>query len=311
MWIVRLALRQPYTCVAATVLTVLLRPAVARAEAPKLTVVHQPMICTGLAARQPFEAWFYFDKSSDPIVPGYAVPAGATFRFTFSDDFTPRAGHLPEAVPLHGWPQGAISAKFTIQTNDNDPRTVVLHLDQPVVPQPPERPGLKAIHLRATVNNPSEPGDYPITIQFANAGALSGAAVAIAHITSRPEPNVAAYNQLHDGRNEDWQRVKVGSEASLPLDFLVTLPDEARANITVSPTPKAGLRILCDGKPIGSITTEGVPMTLMPHAFGPGFSRLGIIELRARAGATPGIAQVIASLAAGTRLVIHLVVEQP
>lgn len=49
--------------------------ATARADAPAVTVEHQPMVSTGLAASQPFEAWFVFDKSSDPRVPGYAIPA--------------------------------------------------------------------------------------------------------------------------------------------------------------------------------------------------------------------------------------------
>lgn len=56
----------------------------ARAEAPNTTVAYQPMVSTGLAARHPFEARFVLDKSSDPAVPGYAIPAGTSIRFTFS-----------------------------------------------------------------------------------------------------------------------------------------------------------------------------------------------------------------------------------
>ena len=122
---------------------------------------------------------------------------------------------------------------------------------------------------------------------------------------------MAAYNQLHQGKDEDWQHVKPGSEAMLPIDFLVTLPDKARSSIALAPAAEGGLRILCDGKPIGSITVKGIPVTLTPQAFGPGFSRLGIVEVRAKANMTPGIAEIVAALDGGPRYVINLVVEQP
>jgi hypothetical protein len=47
------------------------------------------MVSTGLAASQPFEAWFAFDKSSDPRILGYAVPAGTTIRLVLPRPFTP------------------------------------------------------------------------------------------------------------------------------------------------------------------------------------------------------------------------------
>jgi len=51
-------------------------------------------------------------------------------------------------------------------------------------------------------------------------------------------------------------------------------------------------------------------VTLTPQAFGPGFSRLGIVEVHARAGMTPGTAQIIAALKGGTRFTVHLIVER-
>ena len=110
----------------------------------------------------------------------------------------------------------------------------------------------------------------------------------MAHITPKPRPNVAAYNQLHQSNDEDWQRVKPGAEAPLPIDFLVTLPDEARSSITLTPASGSRLRILSDGKPIGSITTKGVPIVLFSQTFGPGFARLGIVEVRSRCRQSPG-----------------------
>jgi hypothetical protein len=282
----------------------------ALAGAPSVTVGYQPMVSTGLAAKQPFEAWFVFDKSPDPRVPGYAVPAGATVRFTFPKEFTPLMGkpHL-EAALLHGWPHGAIQVPFTITQDEAEPRSVVVRINQAISSGPPERPGLKAIHIRTGELNPASPGDYPVTVQFIDAGPMSGTTNAIARITDKPLPNVAAYNQLHQSRNADWQRVKAGAEAALPIDFLVNLPDESRSSITLAPAGDGAISILGDGKRIGSITTRGVPVTLRPQTFGPGFARLGIIEVHAKAGSQPGAAEIIASLDGGTQYKINLIVE--
>ena len=280
----------------------------ARATAPHATVAYQVMVSTGLAARHPFEAWFVLDKLSDPTVPGYSIPAGATIRFTFPKAFTPGRGPL-ESVMLTGWAQGSIPAKFTVAVDKRNPRAVVIHFDEGIEAGPPERPGLKAIHLRTGLINPAKAGDYPVTIRFIDAGLLSGTTKAIAQITARPVPNIAAYNQLHQGEDEDWQRVKIGADAPLPIDFLVTLPDKPRSVVSVTPAADGGMTILSDGNPVGSITTEGVPVTITPRAFGPGFARLGIIEVHVAAGMAPGIARIIASLDGGTRYDIHVVVE--
>jgi len=288
-------------------LPVALSAAPVMAGPPSTTVAYQVMVSTGLAAHRPFEAWFDLDKSTDPRVAGYAVPAGTTIRFTFPEAFKPKPGFLG-VVMLTGWSQGSIPAQFTFAMDKNDPRTVVVHFDGPIEAQPPEQPGLKAIHLRTSLINPRA-GDYPVKLQFVDAGPLSGTATAIAHITPRPVPNVAAYNQLHQSKDEDWQRVKAGSEAPLPIDFLVTLPNKPRSVLSLKPAGQGAMTILSDGKPIGSIMTDGVPVTLTPQAFGPGYSRLGIVEVHAKAGMTPGTAQIIAALKGGTRYDIHLVVE--
>jgi hypothetical protein len=282
----------------------------ADAGAPPVTVTYQPMVSTGLAANQPFEAWFVFDKSSDPTVPGDAVPAGTTVRFTFPKEFTPLAGnpHLEGAL-LYGWPHGAIPVPFSVTQDKTDPRVVVVRIDQAISIGPPERPGLKAIHVRTGELNPTLPGDYPITIQFIDAGPLSGTTNAVAHITEKPVPNVAAYNQLHQSRDEDWQHTKPGMEAPLPIDFLVTLPEKPRSTISLTPTGDGTLSILSDGKPIGSIRSQGVPVTLTPESFGPGYSRVGIIRVHAKAGSQTGTAEIIAALDGGTQYKINLIVD--
>jgi hypothetical protein len=308
--IVRLALVGPAAVVAIVLLLFASTFVPALAGAPSVTVGYQPMVSTGLAAKQLFEAWFVFDKSPDPTVPGYAVPPGATVRFTFPKEFTPLMGkpHL-EAALLHGWPHGAIQVPFTITQDEAEPRTVVVRIDQAIAIGPPERPGLKAIHVRTGELNPASPGDYPIAVQFIDAGPMSGTTSAIAHITDKPVPNVAAYNQLHQSRNADWQRVKAGAEAALPIDFLVNLPNESRSSIILAPAGDGAINILGDGKRIGSITTRGAPVTLRPQTFGPGFARLGIIEVHAKAGSQPGTAEIIASLDGGTQYTINLIVE--
>jgi hypothetical protein len=57
-----------------------------------VSVAYQPMTATGLAAEHPFDAWFVLDKSADPSVPGYEVPAGATIRVTFPKQSLPSRG---------------------------------------------------------------------------------------------------------------------------------------------------------------------------------------------------------------------------
>jgi hypothetical protein len=87
-------------------------------------------------------------------------------------------------------------------------------------------------------------GDCPVTIKISNAGESSGTMEAVAHITPRSVPNVAAYNQLHEGRNEEWQHVKMGQTAPLPIDLLITLPDKARSFIALRPSARGNLEIL-------------------------------------------------------------------
>lgn len=73
------------------------------AASPGATIEYQPMTSDGLAAGSPFEAWVVFNISSNPSIPGLALPAGATFRFTFPQAFTPQSSNHPQAVLLYGW----------------------------------------------------------------------------------------------------------------------------------------------------------------------------------------------------------------
>lgn len=281
----------------------------AQAAAPATTVIYQPMVSTGLAAHEPFEAWFAFDKSSDPIVPGYAVPAGATIHFVFPHQFTPKKGLFLGTVMLQGWTQAPIHVKFAASGDPNNPRALTIKLEKPIGVAPPDAPGLKDIHLRVPVLNPAKAGDYPIRITFTNAGALSGTTTAVAHITPKPVPNVAADNDLTGGKDSNWQHVKAGQEAALPIDFLVTLPGVPRSVIALKPLADGNLSILSDRKPIGSVKAQGVPVTMLPVTFGPGKARLGIIRLHVKAGDKPGNAEIIASLNHGTHYKINLVVD--
>lgn len=271
------------------------------------TIEYQPMTSEGLAAGHPFEAWVIFDTSSNPTEPGLDLPAGATLRFTFPQAFTPQPDSPPQAVLLHGWSQGPVAVPFTVGLDPKDPHSIVLKLTAALPSGPPERPGLKAIHLRWGPLNPTQAGDYPIAIQLSDAGGLSGTLQAISHITSKPVPNVAAYNQLHESRNEDWQHVKIGQTAPLPIDLLVTLPGQARSFISLRPTAEGNLQILSDGTPIGMVTRNGV--TLKPESFGPGFARLGIVRFYVTGGPVAGLAEIDAQLQGGPRYTLHVVVE--
>ena len=279
------------------------------ASPPRATIEYQPMTSQGLAAGYPFEAWVVFDKSSNPAEPGYALPAGATFRFTFPQAFTPKPDIHPESVLLYDWPQKAAPVPFTVGLDSKDPRAIVLKLKEAFPVGPAERPGLKAIHLRWGPLNPMQEGNYPITIEISDAGELSGTTQAIAHITSTPVPVVAAYNQLHEGRNEDWQHVKTGQTAPLPLDLLITLPDKARSSMELRVVIGGNLEVLSDGVAIGTITRRGVPVTLKQESFGPGFARLGIVRFYVTGGSVAGIAEIDAQLQGGPRYTFHILVE--
>jgi hypothetical protein len=292
-----------------TALAFLVLATTTMASPPKATIEYQPMTSQGLAAGYPFEAWVVFDKSSNPAEPGYALAAGATFRFTFPQAFIPQPSSHPQAVLLHGWSQGPIPVPFTVGLDPQDPRTIVLRLSADLSAGPPERPGLKAIHLRWGPLNPAQAGDYPISISLSDAGGLSGTTQAIAHITPKPVPNVAAYNELHQSRNEDWQHIKADQTAPLPIDLLVTLPDKARSFVSLRPAADGNLEILSDGVPIGTIARRGVPVTLKPESFGPGSARLGIIRFYVTGGSVPGLAEIDAQLQGGPRYTFHVLVE--
>ena len=279
------------------------------AETPSFSVFYQPMVSTGLAAGHPHESWFVFDKWSNPNVPGHAIPANAQIKFTFPENFTPEKGHPLNSVMLYGWSQKPIPVKFTTEEDPANPRVVVIKFDQAISVGNADAPGLKAIHLRTGILNPSTPGDHPIAVEFVDAGMLTGKTTAVAKITPKPVPNVASYNSLHDSRNENWQRIKSGQEAPLPIDFLVTLPDLPRSFVSLKLNPDGNLTILSDGKPIGSVVAKGVPVTLRPEPFGPGQARLGIIRVHVKAGDTAGMAEIIASLDGGTQYTINAVVE--
>jgi hypothetical protein len=281
----------------------------AMATLPKAAIEYQPMSSDGLAAGLPFESWVVFDISPIPAVPGLALPAGATFRFIFPGDFSPQSDQPPKAVLLHNWPQKPIMIPFSVKLDPSDPRIIVLKLDAPIPVEPPERPGLKSIHLQWGPLNPKASGDYPIKVELSDASEFSGAVEAVARITPRPVPNIAAYNQLHQGQNENWQHIKVGQTAPMPIDLLITLPDANRCFMTLRPKEGGDLDILSDGKPIGTITRKGVPVSLKPEPFGPGFARLGIVRYHVIAGAEPGNAEIVANLQNGTSYTITVVVE--
>ena len=279
------------------------------AHAVSASVAYQPMVSTGLAAGQRFEAWIVLDKSLEPTKLGYAVPSGATMRFKFPKSFKPLPDVKPEAVFLYGWPQKAIPVKFDVALDPQDPRTIVITVLQPLEAGPPDKPGLKAIHLRTGEVNPSREGKYPIEVQFTNAGELSGATTAIAPITKAPVPNIAAYNQLHEGRNEDWQQVNRAETALLPIDLLVTLPGQSRSSVSLHSRSDGSLEILSDERLIGVIAASGVPLTLKPENFGPGFSRLGVVRFQVTAGTASGTAEITAQLTGGPTYTLHLIVE--
>jgi hypothetical protein len=68
---------------------------------------------------------------------------------------------------------------------------------------------------------------------------------------------VAAYNQPHNERDENWQHVNMGYSASLPIDLLVALSDKYRYSMALRPTQEGNLEITSDGARIGIIIRRG------------------------------------------------------
>ena len=109
----------------------------AEAGAPPVTVTYQPMVSTGLAAKQPFEAWFVFDKSSDPTMQGYAVPAGATTASSFRRSSRRKAISFKAPSCSTGWSQGSIPVKFTTTQDPANPRALIIKFNEPIAAGPP------------------------------------------------------------------------------------------------------------------------------------------------------------------------------
>jgi hypothetical protein len=101
----------------------------------------------------------------------------------------------------------------------------------------------------------------------------------------------------------------VDQTAPLPIDLLVTLPDKARSFVSLRPAADGNLEILSDGVAIGTITRRGVPVTLKPESFGPGFARLGIVRFYVTGGSVSGLAEIDAQLQGGPRYMFHVLVE--
>ena len=89
------------------------------------------------------------------------------------------------------------------------------------------------------------------------------------------------------------QHVKTGQTAPLPIDLLIKLPDKARSSMELRPVTGGNLEILSDGVAIGTITRRGVPVTLRPESFGPGFARLGIVRFYVTGDSLPGEGQAV------------------
>jgi Zn-dependent alcohol dehydrogenase len=117
-----------------------------------------------------------------------------------------------------------------------------------------------------------------------------------------------AYQLLHRAaRVQQGQRVLVHGAAGAVGQALLTLG--RMAGLELSPEADGKLTILSDGKSIGSIWSDGVPVTLTPESFGPGFARLGIVRVHARARDQAGSAEVVASLDGGIKYRIKLIVD--
>jgi hypothetical protein len=265
------------------------------------SVGRAPVSATGLAAGRTFEGWVRFAASADPRVRGIAMHAGDRIRITFPKAFTPVDGD-PTAYLLYGWPQGDADADFTVGRAPGDARTIVISVRSTIAALSPQMPGVKAIHLIAPLRNP-EAGTYHLHVMVTLRGRTHSAEEAV-RIEAAPRAQLAPFNAMHDGRNEDWQTVHIASRASTDADFLYT--DERGdhpANLTLQTVGERPTRasVMLDGARIGEIIASR-GLVLVPQAA----PRGGVVRVGVLASRTPGSATVTARLSNGNLTVLHL-----
>jgi hypothetical protein len=248
---------------------------VAQAEAAGIVagIEKAPVIADGNVRDQPADFVITLDGSLDQDVPGRSLAAGDVIKVIFPDDFDlsdinpayplldvptpfPPDDPLPAnpclpanlqcttAVILHGWPQQPLFPPLMFHTLSIDPEenSLVFTAAQDIVPNPPENPGIKQLHLIMNGLTNPKPGWYQIRVeaQTGPSGAWeTGSGILRIEPKTRPSINVtsvfvkATAGLLEGGPacgpgtnppnpdNPIYQTTTVGSQAPFVWTFLL------------------------------------------------------------------------------------------
>jgi hypothetical protein len=322
---------------AAIALAVLLAsPVGVQAQAPGnivLAAIKAPVVADGDVAGRPTEFVLVLDRSLDPYVEGRSLRRGRTIKVTLPEAFirTDVPVKAPDSgILTKGWPQGAITTYDLALAGTH---TLIYTATQDILPEGPDSPGLKLVHIRGRAFTNPAPGQYPIGLE-----AESGPSGAIERgsglLTIRPAvvPSIGASNALfRQPSNNNWQRVAVNTVTAIPLDFLLFDADGkpmdgvgvAPADLGRFPRYTGGL-LAQDGKAVGGIIGSAPPGASGQRAFSPsdaagrpilsgqltlpnGDPAHGILRVLFRAGDQPGNYTPTFELEGGTSVQMTIV----
>lgn len=203
------------------------------------SVENAPVIPDGTVAGARTEFVINLDVSPDPNVPGFALPAGKSIRVTLPSAFVntqelPLAsvGSQEDCVPgnfqcttaalLQGWPQRPIPFGQYALSYDGA-NTIVITANEDILPQTPNAPGVKQIHLLWLAATNPEEGLYPVHVEIEGTSEgewLSG--YGLLEILPSTRPTVAVTSVFNPGNpNTVYQHARAGTPVPLPYDLLL------------------------------------------------------------------------------------------
>lgn len=206
------------------------------------SIVKAPIVTDGTVTGSATDFVITLDTSLDPSEPGRTLLEGKSIRITLPEDFT-LSGDLPfvsvggaeDCVPgnlqcntgvlLQGWPQhpiGPPAQKYSF-TYEEATNTIVYTALQDLIPNSPDAPGIKQLHLiLSSFTNPS-PGTYAVQVE-AETG-MDGAVetgTGLVHILSDIRPSINNTSVFNEGTpNALYQQTEIGNVAPLSFDFLL------------------------------------------------------------------------------------------
>ncbi len=229
--------------IAIFITTLALSPASARGNHGGIvsSVDKAPIVPAGTTAGSATDFVITLDTSLDPSVPGRTLLAGDTVKVTLPDAFV-NSGLLPiqqvgtpgcvpnipnglqcnTAVFLQGWPQHPVAPpKYSLSLEGTN--TVVFTANVDLIPNAPDEPGIKQIHLILNSFINPHPGRYKILVEAeTGAGGAVETGVGKVHILPNPRASINVTSAFVPGTpNRIYQATGTEELTPLPYDFLL------------------------------------------------------------------------------------------